>query len=265
MATSDSVNFWPESKCAKAFWSQQELLPYRRLLADTADWFEPRANERWLDLGAGSGRLTRALWDRSEGQLAELVALDCAAANERSVQHLRATLSPPPGDRLRFAHANFSNGLASWSDGHFDGVVSGLAIQYADHYSQEQGRWTTDAYDRLLGDVCRVLRAGGSFVFSVNVPEPSWARVGLSALPGILAMPHRFRFIKNCLRMLHYGGWLKREARRGRFHYLSEEVVREKLTRAGFGTIEHRFSFAGQAYVFRCRKPAEALERTAAA
>jgi hypothetical protein len=56
--------------------------------------------------------------------------------------------------------------------------------------------------------------------------------------------------------MLRYGSWLKREARRGRFHYLPHEQVAEKLRAAGFGGVEHRLSFAGQAYVFRCRRPA---------
>src|SRR5437868_13597369 len=55
-------NYWPDAKCAKAFWSQQEVWPYRRLLAHTLDWAAPAAGERWLDLGCGSGPLTRGLW-----------------------------------------------------------------------------------------------------------------------------------------------------------------------------------------------------------
>jgi hypothetical protein len=55
--------------------------------------------------------------------------------------------------------------------------------------------------------------------------------------------------------MWSYGGWLKREARRGRFHYLELNVVLEKLRQAGFANIEHRLSYAGQAYLLRCRKP----------
>jgi len=55
--------------------------------------------------------------------------------------------------------------------------------------------------------------------------------------------------------MLRYGSWLKREARRGRFHYLPATTIREKLTAAGFVAIEHRVTFAGQAYLFRCVRP----------
>ena len=95
-------NYWPDAKCAKAFWSQQEVRPYRRLLADTLDWAAPASGEKWLDLGCGSGPLSAGLWERSGGKVAEVIGLDCAAVNEQAYANLRATLAPPPGDRVRF-------------------------------------------------------------------------------------------------------------------------------------------------------------------
>src|SRR5262249_45356903 len=62
-----SRNYWPDTKCAKAFWSQHTLPPYQQLLSDTSAWLDPRPGERWLDLGCGSGQLTRALWRQSGG------------------------------------------------------------------------------------------------------------------------------------------------------------------------------------------------------
>ena len=254
-ATSPALNYWPQTKCARAFWGQQELPPYRRLLADTTDWLEPRPGERWLDLGCGSGQLTRAVWEKSGGRVGEVVALDCAATNERSIAKLHnlARPAPPPG-RLRFVHGDFSDGLSVWDDDHFDGAVSGLAIQYAECFDEVRGRWTTAAYDRLLAEVGRVLRPGGQFVFSVNVPEPAWLLVAVTAAHGFFASRRPLKYVRNALRMLRYGAWLKREARRGRFHYLPAETVREKLLAAGFEAVESRTSFARQAYLFRCRK-----------
>jgi hypothetical protein len=55
--------------------------------------------------------------------------------------------------------------------------------------------------------------------------------------------------------MLRYGSWLKREARRGRFHYLPVEDIARKLAAAGFTAVEHRLSYAGQAFLLRCRRP----------
>ncbi len=253
---SPSINHWPDSTCARAFWGQQEIPPYKRLLADTIAWLDPKPGEDWLDLGCGCGRLTQGLWTRSQGTLARAVASDCAAINERAIAKLRADLQPgPTEEQLSFVHLDFSNGLPVWDDATFDGVVSGLAIQYAEHYSEERGCWTTDAYDRLLSEVFRVLRPGGRFVFSVNVPEPGWRRVALQSIHGVLRSRHPGRYLKNSLRLIRYGHWLTREARRGRFHYLPIDTIVEKLGTAGFNSIAHRLTYACQAYLVRCVKP----------
>jgi SAM-dependent methyltransferase len=251
------INYWHNPSCARAFWGQQELPPYRRLLADTAAWLDPQPGERWLDLGCGGGQLTRALWVQSGGTLEEVVGLDCATANADAFRKLRATVQPVASvDHLRFVCADFSHGLAAWEDGRFDGVVSGLAIQYAESYSEALGCWTTDAYDHLLGEVERLLRPGGRFVLSVNVPKPSWGKVALYSLAGVFTARRPVRYLKRAWRMMRYGSWLKREARRGRFHFLPWETIAAKLQRLGFGAIEHRLSYVEQAYVVRCRKAA---------
>jgi SAM-dependent methyltransferase len=254
-ATLSPRNHWTEEACARAFWSQHELPPYRELLTDTVAWLEPRPGERWLDLGCGGGQLTRALWTKGEGALEEIVGLDCAAANERAFQKLRAgLLAPTDANRIRFICADFSTGLGAWESEYFDGIVSGLAIHYAESYSAERGCWTTDAYDHLLTEAHRLLRPGGWFVFSVMRPEPAWAKVAWSTLAGVLQARRPAHYLKRALRIWLYGPWVTREARRGRFHYLPRSVVEAKLRGAGFTALEHRRSFARQAYLFQCRK-----------
>ncbi len=250
-------SYWPDDKCAKAFWSQQKIHPYRRLLADTVDWCAPAAGERWLDLGCGGGSLTRAIWERANGTLAEVVGLDCAAANERAYAELRRTLSPSPGERVRFLYHDFSSGLRLFPNQRFDHVVSGLSVTYAESYSEASRKWTQEAYDAILVEVNRVLRPGGRFVFSVNVPEPKWWKVALLSMGDVFRNGRSLQFLKQSLRMMKYGSWLKQEARTGRFHYLPAEAVREKLVAAGFVGIEHRLSYADQAFVFRASPPDE--------
>jgi SAM-dependent methyltransferase len=262
MSTTASValNYWPDSACARAFWGQQELPPYQQLLADTSAWMAPRAGERWLDLGCGCGKLSEALWRNSRGALKELIGLDCAADNAEAFRRLRDRAGLNGADeRIRFVHGDFSSGLRRWETGRFDGIVSGLAIHYAESYSQELGRWTTEAYDRLLADVYRLLRDGGTFVFSVNPPEPSFGKVALYSIWGAFEASRVVRYTERAFRMWRYGAWLKREARKGRFHYLPLATVVGKLTETGFTNIEHRLSFAGQAYLIRCRKPSAKL------
>jgi ubiquinone/menaquinone biosynthesis C-methylase UbiE len=258
---SDAANYWPDDACAKAFWDQHILPPYQRLLRDTAAWLAPRAGERWLDLGCGCGQLARTVWQESAGTVAEVIGMDCAAVNAEAFVKLRGRLRPPPSEEsLRFVVGDFSHGLAAWPDGRFDGVVSGLAIQYAESYSELQGLWTCDAYDRVLSEAARLLRPGGRFVFSVNVPEPWWEGVALHSLPAAFKRWNPLRYLLKCCRIMRYGGWLKREARKGRFHYLPLQAVLGKLKAAGFADVEHRLSFAGQAYLFRAWKPVRGVQ-----
>ena len=255
-AANASVNYWPHTSCAKAFWSQRDTPAYQRLLKDTAAWLDPKAGDEWLDLGCGSGPLTEVLWRQSGGRIGQIVCADCATVNMHAIDRLRQRLEPRPQiGQIQFVALDFSSGLPAWKDSRFDGVVSGLSIQYAQSYSLDRQDWTTEAYDRLLFEVFRVLRPGGCFVFSVNVPEPSWGRVALRSIKGVFRAPRPARYVKNAWRMLRYGRWLKQEARRGRFHYLPENAIRHKLAAAAFMNIEHRLSYAGQAYLFRCRKP----------
>ncbi len=249
-----AVNWWRDDRCAKAFWSQHEMPAYQELLADTLSWLEPRPGQHWIDLGCGAGRLCRAIWAKSNGMVATITGLDCAALNAQSFQKMSLNLQPTPGERLRFELVDFSTGLPWHGENLFDGAVSGLAIQYAESWSASENRWTTTAFDQLLQDVHRVLKPGSAFVFSMNVPEPSWGTVALGALRGVLSSRRKVRYLMKLWGMWRYGGWLKREARTGRFHYLPVDVITRKLTEAGFRSSEYRLSFARQAFLFRAYK-----------
>jgi SAM-dependent methyltransferase len=256
MSSSPQTNWWPSAKCAKAFWGQQDVRPYRELLADTLNLADPRPGEHWLDLGCGGGALTRAIWERTRGQVAAIVGIDCAGANDAAYARLRDSLKPDSPERITFIQHDFSIGLALFADSTFDHAISGLSISYAEDFDDVADRWTTRAYDRLLAEVHRVIRPGGRFVFSVNVPEPSWGRVAWHSLGSLLLTERPLRAFKRAWRMMRYGRWLKREARRGRFHYLPAPEVTRKLIAAGFTAITHRLSYRDQSYIFRAIKPA---------
>ena len=255
MAKDDERNYWFDDSCAEAFWDQRRALPYRELLRDTAEWLEPSPGEAWLDLGCGCGQLTAELWRLSDGRLEKVVASDCAAINAGAIDRLRARLSPQPAvEQVVFRLGDFSAGLGDLGTAAFDGVVSGLALSYAESRDPRTGRYDDTAFNWLLRELYRVLRPGGKLVFSINVPEPNFWKIFWHSLKRGVRIAHAGRLLLNILRMQRYGRWLKRQARKGRFHFLPLDDLLSRLRGAGFVEMETRLSYADQAHVIRAFK-----------
>jgi ubiquinone/menaquinone biosynthesis C-methylase UbiE len=249
------ANHWLDDRCARAFWDQRNAVPYQELLRDTADLVDPKPGESWLDLGCGGGQLTGLLWRKSQGRVGRIIALDCAAANARALSRLRDRLAPVPGrGQIEFVQGNFSDGLGVLAEAQLDGVVSGLAISYAESRDPCTGQYTDYAYNRTLTEVHRVLKPSGQFVFSVNVPQPHFWRIFWKSLRVAFQLSKPAKVLINTLRMQRYGRWLRQEAKRGRFHFFSLPEIICRVQNAGFEIVETRLSYAGQAYLVCARK-----------
>ncbi|HMP03435.1 MAG TPA: class I SAM-dependent methyltransferase [Gemmatales bacterium] len=252
-------NYWLTDECAEAFWDQHKARPYQQLLADTLAWAAPKAGERWLDLGCGGGYLTAGLWRASQGQVSQIVAQDCAEANALALARRIRRMSPAPRiGQITFQVGNFSQGLPELPDASFDGIVSGLAMSYAES-RDATGRYTDAAYNQLFRECVRVLRPTGRLVFSVNVPNPRFWRIVWKSLGSGFKLRHPKRTLGNVWRMQRYGKWLKQEAARGRFHFLPLDQITRRLAAAGFASWRSRLSYADQAYLIEAQMAQTAL------
>ncbi|HMO36632.1 MAG TPA: class I SAM-dependent methyltransferase [Gemmatales bacterium] len=253
---SSQENRWFHDETAQAFWDQHRALPYRELLQDTIRWCAPQSGERWLDLGCGGGHLTAALWNASGGKVASIHAADCAVANRDVIAALACKLKPAPKDQqITFSVVDFSKGLDLFEDSSFDGIVSGLAISYAEFFDEKKNIYTDEAYNRLYHELFRVLKPGGKLVFSVNVPNPDFWRIVWKSMGRGVKLGRPWKTIKNVWNMQRHGAWLKKEAQRGRFHFLPLEAIEKHLEEAGFAAMESKLSYADQAYVVHVDKP----------
>lgn len=252
LANGQDTNLWLNDETAQAFWDQHRALPYRELLADTIAWCEPAAGQAWLDLGCGGGHLVAGLWQASGGRVERIAAGDCAAANQQAIEKLAGRLRPTPRvGQITFSVVDFSHGLPQFTDASFDGIVSGLAISYAESFDADTQEYTDAAYCRLFQEMYRILRPGGRLVFSVNIPNPNFWKIVWKSFGKGVRLGKPLKTLKNVLAMQRHGGWLKREARRGRFHFLPISGIFERMRQAGFTHMEYKLSYAGQAFVAR--------------
>jgi SAM-dependent methyltransferase len=139
---------WSEGYSRGSF--QKRLVCFRRVLDRNVS-----SGQSWLDLGCGSGVLTKELIRIGA---AAVVAVDGAPA---MLKHAASTTGAPAGVDLSWIHGDVQ-AIPFVATESVDGVLCSSVIEYVDRP------------DAVLSEIARVLRPGGQFVVSL---PPRWSVV----------------------------------------------------------------------------------------
>jgi len=250
------LNLWFNRLVAFAYQYQREATPYKQLIADFASFLPLRGNETVLDIGCGSGKIMETVWEKSKGMVKRIVGLDCSKTALEYARDNLAKICSAVNSRMAFISADISQGLPFerlGQKGGFDLVTAGLSIQYAENWDGKH--WTQKAYRQVIQDIFEALKPGGSFVFSVNTPNPDFSQIAKKSWREIIfswRLP--FNLFVAAI-MVWQGKWLTNQARIGHFHYLPIEDVEMILRHVGFQDIKYKLTYAGLAWVVSCQKP----------
>lgn len=224
--------------------------PYQKLIKTCFDYCRPKKGEIWLDVGCGSGALIEKIWRATEGEVGKIDALDLSPVM-LSYSRLRTTnFNPSPKEnQIVFKEHNLSNPLP-YEDNTFNGIVANLVLPYVVYY---QERYGNDALRGVLEEMYRVLKPGGRLIWGTPKKGVNFFWVFVASWKDMIDPRHLERLYYGPAILAH-AFRIQKMGKRGEYHFLDNEKLKEMLKKIGFTNIEGKISFAKQAWVIKCEK-----------
>jgi tRNA (cmo5U34)-methyltransferase len=154
VASGPPVNLWSSNQHAQDYLQRADSIPHRLEGEAALLEFLPKSIDRFLDIGAGAGRLLSLV--KAAFPLVQCVALDFSPA---MLEVLRKKFGNEPG--VTILDHNLDQPLPNL--GSFDTVVSSLAIHHVAHERKRE----------LYAEVFKLLKPGGAFLNLEHVASPS--------------------------------------------------------------------------------------------
>ncbi len=248
----DRKECWSDWLTGWAYQYQQVAEPYQELLDDTIGMIQIKPESHLVDIGCGSGALLDRTLHYFGDSITSFTAADCNVFALDRAKKLVESKYPNHAGGGRYETVDISHGFNLEKENSVDLAISGLALQYAEHFDGE--KWTRQAYQNLLSDIWKTLKPGGQLVYSVNVPSPDSKLIAKRSLKAIFLSWKVLVNIAAAIIMLRQTKPVREWAEKGRFHFLPIEEILPMLETAGFINLEYKLSYAGQAYVISAFK-----------
>jgi ubiquinone/menaquinone biosynthesis C-methylase UbiE len=217
---------------------------YRRLVMRHVELLEPASGDAILDVGAGTGNVTRLLAVPG----ARVIGVDfCAPALERCRQKVPSA---------EFRHADLTEPLP-FESASFDKIACSVTLHFLEPERQQFA----------LTELLRVLRPGGRLALSVFNDGFNPLRVYWETLRELVRNEGLLKGVQLALRclvdtilILYYQWRIKMGERAGIHRYFTTASLRRMLESVGFSAITIETVYADQCLMASAAKPASLVE-----
>ncbi|XOB40201.1 MAG: methyltransferase domain-containing protein [Candidatus Nealsonbacteria bacterium] len=211
------------------------------------EFMEPKEKERWLDLGCGALPVSELLLTKKVDL--ELWAGDIILAPaEKKIEELG---NPP----VKLFYIDLTKKLKI-PDNFFDGIGASKVLPYIPESQGEKGK---EALRQIFKELFRILKPGGTLVWSGSIKNVSRFRGTLLALGYIL---NPYQWIKQRCFLPVFAAKVNEvfkpmveKIKEGTYPVLSQEENEDIILSVGFENPEWRLTFGKQVVVNKVTKP----------
>jgi ubiquinone/menaquinone biosynthesis C-methylase UbiE len=235
--------FWASYARVYPYWERSRL--YQRLLDDIKKWINPKANGRWLDVGSGPGTvIEKVILPKIQGKLKEIIGIDfedamLGIATQKLAGH----------PEVKFQNVDLSQKTPFPAE-FFDGIIANLVLTYVRNFENKKGR---EALEGTLSEMYRILKPGGTFIWSTPRKDMNSLRAFIASLPDIFNLRHPENLYYGPA-IFRYSRTIQKLGRLGIYNFLEKEELIEIMKQIGFSNIRLKFELAGQVWLFKAIK-----------
>jgi SAM-dependent methyltransferase len=249
---SKELAFWEEY--GRIYLNLEKARPYRNLAETIKEFLEPKKGDIWLDAGCGPLRISELIYDKSEGRIKKIEAIDIVLqpARDKLAKLTELKIFPP----INLKYASLTDPLP-YVDNFFDGIGANLILSYIIDF---QGKTGKKAFEGVLKEIFRVLKPGGQLIWSTPKHRVNFVWVFIVSIPDMLNI---YEYIVNKdvtrisqgISILKHALEIQKKGKEGVYTFLPRDELEEILYQVGFVSPVWKETFAKQVWVNRVKKP----------